>query len=450
MKTKKFVAILSIALGCSFTGNSQTYKDFDLSSFITPDIVRNELDFSLNSSGDISDYKAHDNDKASLNANFTTKFSRLKNTRPYIGEQQASFSFRGLYTNDRTYTEKNKETKLTFSYSTANRFYKPNKFFYSLNGSAYLDYNRANNKKVDETKQKGSYFTAFLGIGIGKGRIEPVTDARQAVYIVEQLSEKGVLDRKLTDDEILALAKKIAIVKNKRFFDSRLHLINEITSVDSFFVQNHLIKSAGANYFTTLYDYWMYGDRFQRSAGLEFYAGLFSNYNHTFNKYNDGIPNKTNRYTPMTGAELSLTYENPKNLYWQQSARASLLGYYCLEDLEFDTSKEKNNCYQANFSGSYGWGYYPTSRTNMNLSLQQDIYWSGSKRKEGESKLYDKWNSYTHLIFSTYYYFSPQLRLEAEATGGLTSVSTEKIVSPNDKRLGWTGSFQLTLTYSLF
>lgn len=456
MKTSKILKSLFLIIGCSLTGSSQSqiYKDFDLSSFITPDIVRNELDFSLNSSGNIRDYQAKSNDYASLNADFGTDLFRIKNSRPYKGSQKLSFIFNGTYQNDKFNNEKKRNRNITLSYNSDNRFYKPNKLFFGLSGNAYVNHNGYTNKTVKEDKNKANTALVYLGVGVGKGRIEPVTDARQAIYILDNLSKKGILERKLTNEEILALAKEIAIVKNKRFFDSRLRLIDEITEVDSFFVNNGLLKSSGASYFTTLYDYWMYGDRFERSAGLEFYAGLGGFYQHHFNKQNENEPFRENRYQPLTRLTLSMTYEKPVNLYWQHSAYLSLLGEYSIREANYYTDKKainKYDDYATTLTGYYKWGYYPTSRTNINFGIQELLGWNGSKIRNDGDDLTGSLNSETNVNLAIYYYFSPQLRLATEANAGIYCSKWIPSVYENDKfQVGWRGNFMLTLTYSLF
>ena len=72
-------------------------------------------------------------------------------------------------------------------------------------------------------------FTPSIGWGIG--RIENVTDARQAIYILEDFKKNGILSRDLTKDELFEFAQLISTVKNKRFLDSRLHRIDEITTM---------------------------------------------------------------------------------------------------------------------------------------------------------------------------------------------------------------------------
>ncbi|MEY8488422.1 hypothetical protein [uncultured Parabacteroides sp.] len=455
MKKGKIISSLVFVLGCYFTSHAQTYEHFDLSSFITPDIVRNELDFSLNSSGLIQDNKGSSQDHSSLGGDFGTAFNRIKNTRPYWGKQEGRINLNGKYARDKSNDYKANEYQTSFSYYTDNRFYKTNKRFWSLSGNLFGYVNGNKQDQPSYQKYKSKYFSGDVSLGIGKGRIESVTDARQAIYILDNLSKKGVLKRQLTNNEILELSKLIAIVKNKRFFDSRLRMIDEVSAVDSFFVTNRLLESSGASYFTTLYDYWMYGDRFERGAGLVFSGSILGGYGHTRSdniRENNNDNSGSKSTIPFAGALFTMEYEKPVNLYWQQSASLSLRGQYertSSNDPYIENDPHlKLNQYSTQFSGSYNWGYYPNSRTNLNWGIREFLYWRDidyMNTKQTSNNNY--WNTSTELYFKTYYYFSPQIRLSADVRGGLEYI---KYKHWDTGQLGWNGSFQLTFTYSLF
>jgi hypothetical protein len=86
-------------------------------------------------------------------------------------------------------------------------------------------------------------------LGIGYGRIENVQDARQAIYIANALSKNGVLTRNLSNSEMFELSQIISTVKNKRFLDSRLRLIEEITTVTSSITRKNKQTENGQHFF---------------------------------------------------------------------------------------------------------------------------------------------------------------------------------------------------------
>ena len=256
--------------------------------------------------------------------------------------------------------------------------------------------------------------------------------------------EIQVLNRTLTDEEIYEFAQVISTVKNKRFFDARLRLIDEVTAVDSFLVQSGALATNGASYFTTLYDYWMYGDLFERKSGTEISGGITPGFE--FAKDEEAIAYDCKRLSPAIVADVRLDYEKPMNLYWQNSAMVRLYGgyEYLYYDYESGVGMEsKLNNYNANLNARYGFGYYPNSRTNINLGVEELLSWNKLANKDADLGSDSYVGTHTSLYLDLYYYFSPQLRLAAEGNLGYR-------YSERDSYNGWTGNFVLTLTYSLF
>lgn len=450
--TTVLAAIAFLLVGC-LAGNSQVYNDFDLKTFLVPDITRNALDFTLNSSGEMYDQKSSDNDSYKISGNFGTEFNRFQNSRSFWGKQRAVINLGGKYDKINRNDSKTSNYNVYFSYDNTSRFYQKNNFFLGIGGAMSARINGEKQVESETTKRNGSDFYLSVPLSVGKGRIEVVTDARQAIYILENLNRQGVMKRKLSNDEILTLAGVIARVKNKRFLDSRIRMIEEISTVDSFFVKNDLLENNGAPYFTTLYDYWMYGDRFERLSGLVFEGKLTPGFRHYYSRlHEDGDgwkgsewKNKTN--SPSVRGSVSLTYENPVNLFWQQSGFIELYGNYSKEFYKEGDFNDHNLLY-GGLTGSYKWGYYPTSRTNINWGVDESIILSRSKDDVKEAEAFSYFATNTRLFFETYYYFSPQLRLSANA--GINYTYSKGIKGWDDTSSQFNPSFELVLTYSLF
>lgn len=447
MKKRRVIIMTALCLVGSLSGFSQLYQDFNLSEYITPDIVRNELDFTLKSAGSFDDGEGSDNDVKGFNGSLGNVFKRYKNTRSFWSTQTASADFAGSYQND--YGLKNSHYNVSLLYLNTSRFYKQNNSFFEI--GAYLRGGLAGTKETTtgSVTQKNHTNTVYaaLPLHVGKGRIEQVEDARQAIYILENLSKRGVLTRKLTDAEIHSFAQTISTVKNKRFFDSRLRMIDEISTVDSFLVKNNFLASGGATYFTTLYDYWMYGDLFDRGSGSVFSAGITPSFG--YDEFEQSV--SRNRSETSVKADVSFTYEKPVNLYWQRSAYAEVYGTYGYIRNDYETLT-KYNSYRAGLSGKYGWGYYPTSRTNINFGVQENIYWSKLRTIDESPALSNALlTSVSSAFVDLYYYISPQLRFSATANLGLLYNRRLEDDSLTDKDyLRWNGNFMATLTYSLF
>lgn len=429
---------------------AQEYKGYDIGSYRLPDITRNELDFSLNSNGDFYDYMKSEGVSGAIDGDFKVGFNRYRNARSFRGKQNAEFSISGDYRKN-AIGEKNSKYVLGLFYNNSSRFYGGDceGLFFEMGGN--FSFHMTGIRQFGEVERESKNTSKDVALGIplrmGKGRIERVEDARQAIYILENLSKRKVLNRRLTDDEIDEFTRLISTVKNKRFFDARLRMIDEVTAVDSFLVRSGALASGGAAYFTTLYDYWMYGDLFERKSGTEISGGIRPGF--SYGKYDNPAPDAYDSRTkiPSISADIRLDYERPLNLYWQNSAWVFLSGNYMrrnYENLAPAESKSKEDSYGARLSGHYAFGYYPNSRTNINLGIGETVGWDKREwdtRKESQSYV----STNTSLTLDMYYYFSPQLRLAAEAR-----LDHYYIDDKETDYARWYGNFALTLTYSLF
>lgn len=421
------------ATGFCLTAFAQDYTDFDLGSYKLPDIVRNQLDLSVNSYGRLSDNVGSSTNKA-LQGNLKTTFNRYKVTRSFMGQQQVQLLING----DRKKAEEEASHSYQFQlhYGNSSRFYNDHLLFFETGAHASLCQDGF--KPDKDTKKHETNIEAALPLRMGVGRIERVEDARQAVYIIENLSKRKVLNRSLTQEELLELAQLISTVKNKRFLDSRLHLIEEIATVDTFFQQKELLATLGSSYFTTLYDYWMYGDRFQRGAGWEFSGGIKPGLHYRRRSWETDSKD----VIPSLQADVSFNYEKPANLYWQHSAQAQIIGFYEKGD---DMQNNKYNYTDLGLNGGYSIGYYPNSRTNINMSLYAKIGWLKNDESSAIIVKQDWLYTDTRLQVDLYYYFSPQMRLSVSGLVNHHFQDSKKSIYPR-----WDTQLDLSFTYSFF
>jgi len=436
-----FAFLSTFVMGMAICVQAQNYDDYNLKGYKTPDIKRTSLDFTFNSDGSFVTNSGSYNNTSQLEGLINTKFNRYINTRSFIGEQQIGVELSGSNLKLGGDTSKIKRRQLSFvtSYKNSSRFYITDKWFWNTGGNINFDYN--NSKTTNNPAFNELIFNISPVIGLGRGRIEQVQDARQAVYILDELSKKGIITTKLSEEEINSFSQVISAVKNKRFLDSRLHLIDEITNVDSFLVNNNYLKKSGASYFTTLYDYWMYGDLFSRGSGFEVSGQINPSY--LYHKtYSKGFRNNQTGIT----ASLLANYEDPINLYWQQSANASIIVNYhhSATKIYEDTNEIDSNANSTIFSGGYSLGYYPNSRTNLNIGISErlaflDVHSYGINH-----------SSVTSLDLSAYYYISPQLRFSGNINLMYNDNSYNNYNDYYTVGRKWNGNYSMTLTYSLF
>ncbi len=434
--------LLSGLLLCAAMNSfAQEYSVNLLKNYTLPDINRKALELEFNSNGAFQGNKYEDSETVSstqVAGKVGAAYSQYKNTRKFIGGQTFKFNFDGTYASEKPADVEAGYWTPSATYTHSNRFYKDKLLFWEVNPTASAKYRRDFGDDLSNTYSQS--WTIGVPLAIGKGRIENVTDMRQAIYIAQALADKGVLTTRIADGKMTEFAQLISTVKNKRFLDYRKHLEEEITRVDSFLVSNEYVKDGGAAYFTTLYDYWLYGALFERRSGWEVSAGVTPGYMGFSNKNDDKY--KGHGWTGDT--EIKFLYENPVSLAWQHSAGVSVNAGLRKMKSKYNDYEQDIDTHSVGTSGSYAIGYYPNSRTNLNLRLSESFTWAKSTNQSNDRTYYDRISN-TQLAFQTYYYISPQLRIGAEAA---LNYSTNN--ASNQRYDNWNGSYVAKITYAFY
>lgn len=430
-----------------FNSHAQ-FDNYKLDQYVNPDYKRQSLDFEFNTVGNFSSEKNevtdYDTDKykSSLwSGDLSLMYKKDQNSLSKQSERLLNLSFNGNLS-----TQKNNDSLLTkdnrldvlIGYADNSRYYFTNKKFIEFSPAVSGRIRSGKNKTLEsKTYDSKSYgMTTSFRLGYGKGRIEHVEDARLAVYLLEDLQSKGVSVKNITPEMIDQLAQCMTAVKYKRHFDSRLQLIDEIATVDSFLLANDIVeKQHSSRYFTTLYDNWQYAGLITRLSGSRFSVGLTPDF--YWQKWEDEGSNAYHSFL-KGGAYVNYTYEKPVNLYWQHSA------FVEAEEAVGRNRGMDENYWSTSLRGSLALGYYPNSRTYMTLTLKENFEFVNDV---GADRIY----SATNLGFDMYYYLSPQLRLSANAGvnyyySKYSSDDTDFKTTTNSPKF----NFGATLTYSIF
>ena len=415
MKKNVFLSLVVILLitSTNFLSAQSDYNGFNLKDYYTPDIVRNSLEFNLSLYGNSSNYinlldnETYRSSSSEFHLNNTNiSFSNLKNTRKKI-----STIGLGLNPSLDYYKYSHGDTLFTFTHSEGahwnNRLYYNPKYFITYNVS--LSHNGNYDKSNVYGINKNSNVNFRPTVGWGKGRIESVKDARQTIYILDELKKNGVLSRDMTKDEIFEFAQLISTVKNKRFLDSRLHRIDEITTIDNYLKKKDVLSNTDAAYFTTLYDMWEYGDLFDRNSGAVFSLNVspLINYQWDYSKLSSSDALDNQYFSYGAAAEIGFNYSKPVKLNWQHDFSVNLdfgfENYKNLKNTEFSLS------YFPYGGLNYKLGYYPNTRTNIYAQTRYNVSYSKTKDVSGYEL-----NNVVNLGGGMNYYVSQNLRLSAD------------------------------------
>lgn len=449
----------------------QQYDQYDISQYYTPDIIRNSLDLTFNTSGNFinSEASAVNNNNGYLTGYLNSAFNRIIDTRKRISSINIQEGLAGYYSynnvENASYNKiSNNKGSVSLSAAYSERFYNPAQYFFSVALTGYVFAQKDNTYKnndisLDNYTNKTTYQNYQLSpvFQVGKGRIETVTDAQHAIYILKDLSKNGLLDQDLNEQEIFRLSQEISKIKNKRFLDSRLHLIEEITAVDSFLVQNHFVNQRSVKYMTSLYDNWLYGDAFVRKSGQNILLGLSPYVYYSKNNYsiaNDpAVGDSYFSKNSKLGSNLYLQYilEKPFKQKWQHSANAIVSGSLAnihdryVDDLYGTDSDIETNRKALSMTANYSLGFYPNTRTNFQLGASESFN-KIFDRVDGVTALQKNTINQAIIYFTAYYYLSPQLRV----SGNVNAANTNYWYSSGDTSNEINSSFSATITYSFF
>lgn len=478
MNKTKFYGLLVSLLICNIMKGQ--YSEFDLSKYKLPDIKTSRFELNTYLINDFNKNRHLVIDDTIENKYNTTAglldltYYRFRNTRKYQGD----LSIRAIFEPDLDKSVRQDETtrenfmNAGFRVSSINRVYFHNMLFleadpYFYFSSSKYKYHRDNLPRDDEENTLRHSGTLSIPLSIGYGRIEPVEDARLAIYILEELSRAGRISEVPSEEVILELAGEISKIKKERFLDTRLRKIAELHVIDSFLIANDLVSLNDITYFSILNDNWDYSGGPQRESGFLINGGLsnrisMSSYkSDIFYSFGDSTNLNLRNRNYMIGGFINMKYAKPLNLYWQTSAI-----FQTSYNLGFERESGDSDVMQAssdarvletNLGGTIQ--YLPNSRSSFRFSITGSYQHSDSDHSiditEPESFHLSVNQLSLRQEFDIYYYISPKLRLELISFITLRNASDkttyENALTENES-LGRYNSNNLTvkLIYSFF
>jgi hypothetical protein len=474
---KSKLALAFVALSCM--GVQAQIDNYNLETFKLRDVNYQKLDvgFNLRNAERLSFRENTDQKNTSKSASVFSGFSggysnvlfkdKIVSSSYISGNAYASFLslMNDNASGKNTIRENNSYTRISLRNSTDyyvfdNSFVRVNPYF-RLSNDRVKQVEEMNN--ADSTLiRNGLNSEGGIYAGFGFGRLEPVDYAMKALYILKDLRTANVLNREPSADEITQIAENIAKNQYRRFYDGRLEIIEQLSSLDSLLSTMGLIKQTNAAYFTTIYDNWLYANNNNRSSGYRIHAGPLVDFDYS-KKSNEIVlnPGDSTRKTSIgeknmiLGASLSGTYSKPINHFWQRDISASF--YYQIKDVNdiSDVPSSRNfERVEMSLIGRLDYGYYPNTRTFIRAGV--DASWLKYDKTYTEG-LEDKVNDNSLLTGGSvdgFYYFSPRLRVNFSGsirydflkTGYLPNIGGSSYVKSN----GFYFEASAGLAYSFF
>jgi len=462
MKRKLLPLLLTVISISSFAQDSSfQLKDY---KYRTPGFTALELN--LGFSGALSDVNVLEPYRRKYsNWNLypsDLNYYRTISTDKRIHTSVIRFSPAGNYN---TYSQNDTSIKShSFQYNVywnyTDRYYKKNNWFWEwgtilnhslgTNNSKYTAFNHTINNLLAEN--------TFM-LGVGKGRIENVTDAQTALYILNDLEQQGLLNDHPSPEATMQFAQIITAINNKRVFDNRRRRIYEFTQIDSFLKASGLVSVNDIRYFTTVNDNWVMAYNPYRSSGSNWYIRLLpgGGIQQENNYYKaDGMNNSGKRKITYASLGPLFGYENnkPLNLKWQRNF-TTFISYQKKWKNEENRSvfngsetewKTDTKEWQTRLYSRYGWGYFPNNRTAINAYLQLDA----SFGKSYEPIIYKEMRIIKPEIdFSADYFLSYRTRFNAHWNLSYKTVRAVSLANETLKGHDFYTGISFGLTHSI-
>ena len=234
-----------------------------------------------------------------------------------------------------------------------------------------------------------------------------MTDARLAIYILDDLLKQGRLSRTPNQEEVFAFADFITKTLNKRVIDSRIKKIKESVAIDSFLTSNGLSKVTDGLYFGLINDNWNYGRSQEWETGNSWDFGITSsfNYQNLFYKRIDTTSitknwNRLNEYRIGLSAGFSSSWISGLKWIRGYEIRGAFNVY------EYDSSGYFGNYNYRSFSGNVNYfiKFIPNTRTDITCRSGASI------SKYNNKGVSDNMQINPFISGSCNYYFSERIR----------------------------------------
>ncbi len=303
------------------------------------------------------------------------------------------------------------------------------------NGLKFTEYGVSASAALGFTKQKdlvgnqkiaSDQITIIPYVGIGKGRLEDVSNAQMVLFILEDLRDAGKIKKEISAEIANNFTDFITQLYNMRIFDGRIRRMYELEQIDSFMRANKMLSAYDIKTYNIINDNWGFAlqpnsvDAYYARSGSLLIANSFSNLSDRLNK--DGILNQGRRYNgtrlyarllPVlrdsshntkadtlpekilnrgagAAVEIGVIDSKPISLKFQRNRSAFLnIGDNFNRRYErHDTAitKMNSNAMSATIGGNIGFGYYPNSRTNIYTMIGVQAYTGNNSSNWVKSK----------------------------------------------------------------
>lgn len=350
---------------------------------------------------------------------------------------------------------------LNFGQNINNYHYRNNR--YLLIGSSlgvYQSYSATSSPTLE------TYFSdlaVFGGVsaGVGKGRLNLISDPAFAIFMLRDFESQGIIDS-FSGEQIEALARALTHIKYTRVVDFRHRTRFQASHLDSVLHNTLALKRRDAWYFTALYDHLLYANYFSRFSGTRYgislNPGVMLDRDWSERSGSTDEVNGTRTLNPAVLLRLDVVNHRALGLNWQRIFSASFttgrsliairnnIGTGLNPDSILMTDQLRSRTYQLNAGAALGW--YPDTRSYAQLSMN----FNGSiQQSKNSSQAFNPAMFNENVFFrgSVYRWLGPRLQFSAN-TGLTLRWSHENSNALYNKYKSKQFSYGIGLNYFLF
>jgi hypothetical protein len=327
-------------------------------------------------------------------------YSTVKSTDKILLTTSVALSSNFLTSKDNNSSSINKRKffSTTPYYSVLNQWFSKDHFIELGTEVSANYYHEKGSQFGSSFNNKEREYSFTLNTGIGKGRLENITDMQNAIWLNKALEEATVLTHLLSPAEKDELGRTLTKANRTRILDYRRRIQFILSTVDGYLQEKKLISKTDINYFSTLNDIIFFAFNTPRLSGTEKFIRLSPTLSGSIsNRAQGNQPDKyENRFNSQSVVLSSgISRYIPTNIKHQNNYGASLkLGWYS-NDATYRfftngnmTDENKGNTISKTVGVNlfFNHSIYPNTRTILDFYLQSE---SGYLNEEQQSGLYE-------------------------------------------------------------
>ena len=345
----------------------------------------------------------------------------LKSTDKILFSSNASLGTNLIYNKSKSTGIEVKNNSFAFqpSISVLNKWFSKNTFTelgIDLNGSIYSS-KTTNISNPPSSKSNSTNYYIAINTGIGKGRLENVTDMQNALWLYKELQQEQCLRTTLTAEELTGLGQSITRGNNTRVLDARKRTKFILETVDNYLQQKGAITKTDMRYFSSLNDILFYAFNTPRYSGTEKFIRVTPGLNRSKEDIPQSIYEVKHRFTNKSVVlNAGIRKFTPSSLVHQNNYGANVkLSYqsidfsdrYFINDTVAYKNENKPAIKQAGIYLFFEHAIYPNTRTIVTIGVYSE---NGYQDFETTKGYYGK-NS---LIGTLNYFISYRTRLTCD------------------------------------